>query len=185
MPDMNETILHADGLLLRPLRSEDADEVFAAAHASRREIGRWLEWCHEDYQRHETVEFLANQPEAWAGGQAYSFGIFDAATLRFLGGAGLNGFHEAQPFANLGYWVRTDATGGGVASRAARRVAEWALPALGLARIEIVAAADNAASRRVAEKAGARFEGVLRNRLVIHGQPADAAMYSLVKEDFA
>jgi len=39
---------------------------------------------------------------------------------------------------------------------------------------------DNRASRRVAEALGARFEGIARNRLVVHGRPTDAAVYALV-----
>jgi len=52
-----------------------------------------------------------------------------------------------------------------------------------LLRIEIVAAVDNIPSQRVAEKAGARREGVLRNRLFINGESLDAVLFSLVPED--
>jgi ribosomal-protein-serine acetyltransferase len=38
-------------------------------------------------------------------------------------------------------------------------------------------------SQRVAEKSGALREGVLRNRLLLHGKIHDAAMYSLTPED--
>ncbi len=41
----------------------------------------------------------------------------------------------------------------------------------------------NSASRRVAEKAGAVFEGVQRNRLLVAGRPRDACMYSLIPGD--
>jgi RimJ/RimL family protein N-acetyltransferase len=41
----------------------------------------------------------------------------------------------------------------------------------------------NAASRRVAEKLGARLECIARNRLMGWGRPHDAAVYSLVPSD--
>ena len=180
-----ETILRADELLLRPLWLTSAAEIYEAAIASRREVGQWLEWCHADYQISETRDFLATLPEAWARREAFGFSILDAATNRLLGSVGLNSFHDAHPFCNLGYWMRTDATGRGAASRAARCVAGWALRELGLRRVEIVAATGNIASQRVAEKAGAYREGVLRQRLTIKGAPTDAVMFSLVAEDFA
>ena len=180
-----ETILRADELLLRPLWLSRAEEIYEAALASRQEIGQWLEWCHADYQIKDSQNFLATLPEAWARREAFGFSILDAATNRLLGSVGLNGFHALQPFANLGYWVRTDATRRGVASRATRCVAGWALRELGLRRVEIVAATGNVASQRVAEKAGARREGVLRQRLTIKGAPTDAVMFSFVAEDFA
>jgi RimJ/RimL family protein N-acetyltransferase len=42
---------------------------------------------------------------------------------------------------------------------------------------------ENVPSRRVAEKAGARFEAIARNRIVQHGKPYDAALYSLIPSD--
>jgi len=68
----------------------------------------------------------------------------------------------------------------GVAIAAARLAAGFAFRELGLTRIEIVALVDNVASRRVAEKLGATFECVARNRLVHNGVPFAAAVYSLV-----
>jgi len=37
--------------------------------------------------------------------------------------------------------------------------------------------------RRVAEKAGARREGVLRKRLLIRGESLDAVLFSFIAED--
>jgi RimJ/RimL family protein N-acetyltransferase len=101
----------------------------------------------------------------------------------FLGGVGVNFINRIHQFGNLGYWVRTSATGKGVASRSSRLVARFALEELGLNRIEIVAAVSNIASQRVAEKMGAVREAVLRNRLLMRGVPQDAVMFSLVHED--
>jgi len=95
----------------------------------------------------------------------------------------LNFINRVHQFGNLGYWVRTSATGRGVASRASRLVARFAFAELGLHRIEILAAVPNIASQRVAEKIGAVREGVLRKRLLIRGEPQDAVMFSLVRED--
>jgi RimJ/RimL family protein N-acetyltransferase len=38
-------------------------------------------------------------------------------------------------------------------------------------------------SQRVAEKAGAVKEAILRKRIRLHGEPVDAVLYSLVAED--
>ena len=55
---------------------------------------------------------------------------------------------------------------------------------LGFQRIEIIAATANLPSQRVAEKAGAIKEAVLRKRLRLHGEPVDGVLYSFVAEDF-
>ena len=55
---------------------------------------------------------------------------------------------------------------------------------LNLIRAEIVVAVGNTASLRVAEKAGARREGILRNRMVVREMVYDAVIYSLIPQDF-
>lgn len=62
-------------------------------------------------------------------------------------------------------------------------VARFGFGTLGLARIEIVALPDNSASRRTAERAGARFETVARHRLWVRDEARDAAVYALVPGD--
>lgn len=118
----------------------------------------------------------------WREGKYYGFGIFNQAG-ELIGICSLGQFHPYYRFANLGYWVHHAHRGKGVAGRAARLVARFGFEKLGLLRIEIVIAVNNHASRRVAEKIGAHFEGVLRNRLIVHDQVQDAAMYSLVPQD--
>jgi RimJ/RimL family protein N-acetyltransferase len=95
----------------------------------------------------------------------------------------LNQFNHDHNFANLGYWVRSDSTGRGIATASALLAAHLGFEDLGLHRIEIVAAVENVASRKVAEKTKAKREGVSRNRLLLHNRPQDAVMYSLVVAD--
>jgi RimJ/RimL family protein N-acetyltransferase len=100
---------------------------------------------------------------------------------RMVGGCGLNALNPGHRFANLGYWIRTSAAGRGYAARAVRALAAWAFANTQLERLEIVAAVGNIRSQRAAEKAGAHREGILRARLMVHGQPSDAVMYSIVR----
>jgi ribosomal-protein-serine acetyltransferase len=67
--------------------------------------------------------------------------------------------------------------------RGSRLAARFGFEELGLQRVEIVAAVENVSSRRAAEKAGARREGILRKRIVLYGVTHDAVLYSLVAED--
>ena len=64
---------------------------------------------------------------------------------------------------------------------AVRQLADWGFAHTRLHRLEIVVAADNERSQRVAEKAGARREGILRSRLWSYEIPHDAVLYSMVK----
>ena len=73
--------------------------------------------------------------------------------------------------------------GAGSGSRATRLLAEWALTALGLERVELLANPDNEASQRLAERAGFTREGMLRRYRRRHGVREDLVMFSLLAED--
>src|SRR5258706_5127008 len=170
-------------ILIRPFREEDAGALYEAVRESISEVSPWLPWCHQNYSIEESRELIGSRELASQGGEWYSFGIFETDSGRFLGGVGINFINRVHQMANLGYWVRTSAAGRGVATAAACLAARFAFEQLGLQRIEIVAAVANVPSQRVAEKAGATREGVLRNRLLINGESLDAVLFSLVPED--
>src|SRR5882724_4319562 len=171
-------------LLIRPYREADAIALYEAVRESVSEVSLWLPWCHQNYSIEESREFIGSRELASQGDEWYSFGVFETDGGRFLGGVGINFINRVHQMANLGYWVRTSAASRGVATAAARLAARFGFEELGLQRIEIVAAVDNIPSQRVAEKAGARREGVLRKRLLIRGESLDAVLFSLLAEDF-
>lgn len=169
--------------LIRPFREADAGLLYEAVRESVSQVSPWLPWCHQNYSIEESREFIGSRELASQGGEWYSFGIFEKHDAALLGGVGLNFINRVHQMANLGYWVRTSATGRGIATVATRLAARFGFEELGLHRIEIVAAVGNVPSQRVAEKAGATREGVLRKRLLIHGESLDAVLFSLVPEN--
>lgn len=173
-----------ESILLRPYCEADAEHLYAAVRESILEVSRWLPWCTETYSIEESREFIASRQLASQGDEWYSFAVFEKSSGIFVGGVGLNFINRVHQFGNLGYWVRTSATGREFATRATRLAARFGFAQLGLRRIEIVAAVNNVASQRVAEKAGAIREGVARKRLLIHGESQDAVLYSLIPADF-
>jgi RimJ/RimL family protein N-acetyltransferase len=158
--------------------------LYAAVRESLPEVSRWLAWCDENYSIDESRHFIAARKLASQGDEWYSFGVFEKSSGVFVGGVGLNFINRVHQFGNLGYWVRTSATGRGFATRATRLAARFGFEQLGLRRIEIVAAIGNTASQRVAEKAGAIRECVARKRLLIQDESHDAVIYSLIPADF-
>ncbi|HUG23373.1 GNAT family N-acetyltransferase [Piscinibacter sp.] len=167
-------------LYLRPFEHTDAPDFAAAARESVATVGRWMPWCHAAYSEAEAHAWFDACHRGSAERSAFEFGIFEAQTDRLLGGAGLNQLDMQHNLCNLGYWVRESMQRRGIATRTARALSELGFRELGLTRIEIVAAQGNEASCSVARKAGALFEGVARNRLVIGGTPVPASVFSLV-----
>ncbi|WP_189440181.1 GNAT family N-acetyltransferase [Rhodanobacter panaciterrae] len=170
-------------LRLRPWQAQDAEDLFDAARSSVASVGRWLPWCHAGYERADAHAWISHCQDGWSRGEHFAFPIFDLHTGELLGGAGLNQRNRQHRSANLGYWVRQSRHGEGIAAHAAALVARFGFEQLGLIRIEIVVMPDNHASRRTAEKTGARFEAIARQRLWANGLAHDAAVYGLTQAD--
>ncbi len=143
-----------------------------------------MSWAHDGYSMQETKDFIRITRARWEEGTLFAFAITDAKSGSILGGCSLSHIHPVYHLCNLGYWVRTSRRGEGVAVRATKLAARYAFERVGLIRVEIVMAVKNTASRRVAEKVGAHYEGILHNRMVVGREIFDAHMYSLIPQDF-
>jgi ribosomal-protein-serine acetyltransferase len=175
-----ESMNEQSSVLIRPYRIDDASLLFNAARESISELMPWMPWCHPHYSYNESQSWIETQVAAFTRREAFAFGIV-SDDGSYLGGCGLNQIDQRNRRANLGYWVRSTATRRGVATAATRLLRDWGFENCDLIRLEIVIGVGNLASQRVAEKAGAIREGILRNRLVLHGQPHDAVMFSFIR----
>jgi [ribosomal protein S5]-alanine N-acetyltransferase len=174
-----------DGVVtLRPWRENDLGCVLEAKGFTEPEADAWIR---QQWQR-------------GADGAGVSLAIADARSdeavgcvglqVRTLPGAGpvrhgpAGLVYATEPgTVAIGYWVIQPARRRGLASRAVRLTARWAVTDAGLKRVEAVADVDNRASHRVLEHAGFRREGRLRSYLVSDGDRADALIFSLLPAD--
>ncbi|MEV4473450.1 GNAT family N-acetyltransferase [Nonomuraea sp. NPDC049504] len=83
----------------------------------------------------------------------------------------------------VSYWVAPEARGRGVAVAGAELLAQWAFEERGLFRLELGHRTDNAASCRVATKAGFVAEGVERGRLSYEGVRYDVERHARLATD--
>jgi ribosomal-protein-serine acetyltransferase len=173
-----------DTVLLRPFRMEDAQEMFSAVRESLSDLKPWMSWAYNDYSLADTREFIRITRARWQEGTLFAFAITDARSGFILGGCSLSHIHPVYQLCNLGYWVRSSRRGQGFAGRATKLASRYAFEKVGLVRVEIVIAPGNEASLHVAQKVGAHYEGILRNRMVVDQQVYDAVMYSLIPQDF-
>ncbi|MBN9693651.1 MAG: GNAT family N-acetyltransferase [Verrucomicrobia bacterium] len=167
---------------IRPVGPEDTVEFYAAFLESWPTLRLWMNWGEEIRDIRSAQAHLELKADEWRRGEAYSF-LVESEDCRFLGMCGLSQFNWRHRFANVGYWVRPSQRGKAVMPAAVRVLARFAFGELKLHRIELLIEPSNLASRRAAEKSGARFEGQLRGRICNQGLARDALMFSLVPED--
>lgn len=176
-------ILGGGGLVqLQPLSASHVGDLVAAVQESVAELAPWLPWAHRAYGARDATEFLRTTAHEAPQGLHLQFAVLSAEG-RFVGGLGLRISDEKNGVASIGYWTRSSATRRGYATAATRVAAAHAFGELGVHRIEIFAREQNVASRRVAERAGATFECIARNRIAQNGVSYPAALYSLIPAD--
>ena len=83
--------------------------------------------------------------------------------------------------AELGYYIAEEYWGRGIMTEAVRQVCGYVFDNSDIVRIYAEPFAFNTASCRVLEKAGFRFEGVLKSNAVKNGEIVDMKMYALVR----
>ncbi|MFJ8577119.1 GNAT family N-acetyltransferase [Micromonospora sp. NPDC093277] len=156
---MTPETIEAERVRLRPFHLDDVvDTATACADpVTRRGIAGLPDPYTEESARRWITE---GAPAAWTrGGAAYA--IAEPGTDRLLGGIDLSQPVPTRGQWEIGYWVAPWARRLGVATAAARALAEHAFAA-GCARLELLTDEENTASQRVALAAGFRHEGVRR-----------------------
>ncbi len=171
-------------IVLRPFHFEDAKQLYEAVRESLSDLKPWMSWAHDAYSQQDADSFIRITRARWEEKTLFAFAIIDANNGDVLGGCSLSHKHPIYQYCNLGYWVRTSRRGEGIAGEAAGTAARFGFEHAGIIRAEIVIAIGNERSKRVAEKIGAHYEGILSNRMVVGKAIFDAHMYSLLPSDF-
>jgi len=169
----------SNGISIRKYHPEDNAAIVEAVQESVATVGAWLDWCGNSYGLADADAWIAHAISGWDKAEMFAFAVVDATSGDYLGGVGLSQIDQDNHSANLGYWIRQSYESRGVGTQAARLAVGYAFELLKLTRVEVVCGAANKPSRRVAEKTGARFEGLKSGRLSVHGRALDAAVYTI------
>ena len=154
--------------------------MWNAIERSLPELKRWMSWA-ATTSPEGISEFTQRARVGWEDWTNWEWAIF--LGKEYAGTLGLNHYDEMWRTANLGYWVRSDLAGQGIATEAARAVVDFAFDVVMINRLELVTDLDNEASQRVAEKLGFQGEGIKRQGTWINGRGVDVQSYGLLASD--
>jgi RimJ/RimL family protein N-acetyltransferase len=176
-PDLSTPRLH-----LRRLRMEDADDIFA--YASDPQVTTYVFW--EPHRTlDDTRDFLRRTLKGYADGLPPAWGIEHLADKVLIGTCGMFEIQAQHARAEIGYAMGRKYWRQGLMTEAVGAMLDYGFKTLGLNRIEARCDVANTGSWRVMEKAGMKFEGVLRQNIFLHGRPSDAKIHAILREDWA
>ena len=171
--------LETERLILRPWTMDDVDDLFA--YAQNPKVGPAAGWKpHESREEsEEIVKRWTASTEVWA--------IEEKASGRVIGSIGLhNDGARSNPRAKMiGYVLREESWGRGYMPEAVRRMTRFAFEELCMDTLSIQHFEFNTQSRRVIEKCGYKFEGVLRRAAsIFDGSVHDEWMWSMLRQEY-
>lgn len=162
---------------LRPWRDSDLGPLVQACQDP--EIARWTR-VPPNYSALDGRAYLLQRYELASRGRAAPFAIVSASTGTLVGSIALLRIVWEHQRGEVGYWLARGGRGSGHATRAVRMICGWATEALGLERIDLLAATGNHPSRRVAERSGFEREAVLRSYVRGTYERQDMVVYGLI-----
>jgi ribosomal-protein-alanine N-acetyltransferase len=169
--------LPSETVRLRAFRASDVVRIVEAC--ADPDTSYWLASTPQPYQRGSALAYLESIAELAAQGEGVAWCIADAQDDRCLGSISLDGLGGYANRGEIGYWVHPDARGRGVVSEAVRLVTQYAQNSGLVTSVLIRCAKGNAASRRVAERAGYRMVGIQpASEPLRDGRLADLVLYS-------
>ena len=172
--------IETDRLLLRALKMDDTEAVFA--YASDPEVSRYVGWpTHTDIQ--DSRAFLDLTLRKYESGGEPDWGIVYKGDGRLVGTCGFTNLSRENDRAEIGYVLHRHYWGRGLTTEAARAIIRHGFDRMGLNRIEARCIAEHTASSRVMEKAGMSYEGTLRQREVINGAYQDMNLYAILRKE--
>jgi RimJ/RimL family protein N-acetyltransferase len=167
---------------LVPPTMDCAPSMLEAIIESEQELRQFLPWV--DYALTES-DSISNTQKAIDNFDNFTdelrYSIIRKSDGYFLGAIGLIIKDKSVPYFEIGYWLRTSATGNGYMSEAVTLLESHAFKEYGAYRIEITAASTNLSSRAVAESCGYQLDAILSNaRRLPSGELSDTVIYSKV-----
>lgn len=167
-------------LLLRPLRTQDAADIFS--WASDPEVAKYVLWDpHRSVS--ETKSYLRSVQSFRRRGLPSSWAVVCRETGKVIGTIGFMWYSEANLSAEVGYSFARSCWNKGYATEALRSVLASAFSSLPVNRIEAQHDTRNPASGRVMVKCGMKKEGLLRQRIRNKGEFVDIVLYAVLRSD--
>lgn len=181
--ELTQGPLMSDRTILEPISVGMHRKLFRAVEDSRKFLEPWLPWV----PYNDSVEASLRYTEAceidFRSGTALRFAIRLRDKPDIIGAITLENISDLHRSADLGYWLREEATGQGLMTEVATVLLDFAFSRVHFHRIRCAAASDNIKSQKVIERLGFQTEGTAREAERVGGRWVTHVVYSRLATD--
>jgi len=146
-------------------------------------VARWTLHMPYPYRERDGRDWVRRAGKGRRAGQALNLTIRRRSDEAILGGAGIHQISGDGSSAEVGYWLGKEYRGHGYAAEAVDLLARSGFRRLGIHRLEALIFPANAASRRLAQRCGFRYEGRLRDEVLKDGRWRATLLYARIASD--
>jgi len=173
--------LETEHFLLRRIEVSDANEVFQ--YFSHDEVTKYYDLdTFKDIS--EATRLIENWQKRFAKQEGIRWGIATKSDNKIIGSCGFHNWEKEHSKAEIGFEVTPEYWQQGVMSEVLKVVLPYGFEMMGLYRIEAFYDPQNTASKMTLEKVGFIYEGNLRKSSFEKGRYCDAAVCSILKEEY-
>ena len=175
----NLPVIETERLILRKISMNDVKDIHT--YASNPEVSKYVFW---DYHRSlsATEDYVSFINELYENGKIAPWGIEYKKDGKLIGTVDFVSWQPQHKTAEIGYALSREYWGKGIATEATKELINFGFNKMDLVRIQAKCLVENVGSEKVMEKAGMKFEGILRKFIFVKGSHYDVKMYSIVKE---
>jgi ribosomal-protein-serine acetyltransferase len=168
-----------DGIVVRTYTPDDDRALFDLIDANRAHLRPWMIWeptttAVSDARR--WIESCLASPTDLEGNGLWVDGAL-------AGGIGVT-LNTVSNSGEIGYWLGSEYEGRGIVTRVCARFLDHVFDDLGLHRMKLSAAVENARSRGVARRLGMREEGVTRDGCRVADGYLDLVWYGILEDEW-
>ncbi len=171
-----------DQIELRPLMPYQARAIFKGIDTHRLTLRQWVDWVDTHTSLEDTDDYIENALDHYGMYDGLDVGIWYDS--QFCGQVNFNSWSLRNYKADLGYWLLEPYQGKGIITQAVRAMLRYGFDVVGLHRIELLCAVENAPSRAVAERLNFTHEGIMRRGERIRHHYFDVHVYALLEDDW-
>lgn len=181
MYDEQKRTITANGLLLRPFRTDDIGKFVALCNSSE-QISRNSLHMPYPMTKQDFISWHIDQENQFENGTEYNFAITDKQSGELLGAIELTHDQENNK-GEVGYWVGQQFWGRGIATASLIAIIDFAFKYKGYHRVCARHFSQNIISGKVARKAGMTKEGVHVHDILKDGIYKDMVCYGIINHD--
>lgn len=172
-----------DDISLRLHDAYNVEGFFNLIARNRAHLGRYMDWEKNHQTVDDSFEYVLQVRENFADRKNVSSQIYYRGEIAGSVGLTIHNWHSG--YAEIGYWLGTEFTGKGIATRASRAMINFAFNTLKLHKVVLRVITGNDKSIEVAKRLNFEFEGVQIHQRLLRGVHYDYQVFYQLNENWS